>query len=36
MDGPRSLHEAVLDELGAQIVHGVLPPGSGFSADERA
>ncbi|ROP50501.1 MULTISPECIES: FadR/GntR family transcriptional regulator [unclassified Rathayibacter] len=36
MDGPRSLHEAVLDELGSQIVQGALAPGSAFSADERA
>ncbi|ROS20804.1 GntR family transcriptional regulator [Rathayibacter sp. PhB127] len=36
MDEPRSLHEAVLDELGAQIVQGALAPGSAFSADDRA
>lgn len=31
-----SLHHAVLDELGSQIVRGELPPGSTFSADDRA
>ncbi|SMH40272.1 transcriptional regulator, GntR family [Rathayibacter oskolensis] len=33
---PHSLHLSVLDELGAQIVRGELPPGTTFSADERA
>jgi DNA-binding FadR family transcriptional regulator len=33
---PPSLHHSVLDELGAQIVRGDLPPGTTFSADERA
>ncbi|MBF4462567.1 MULTISPECIES: FadR/GntR family transcriptional regulator [unclassified Rathayibacter] len=31
-----SLHHSVLDELGTQIVHGELAPGTTFSADERA
>ena len=33
---PTSLHHAVLDELGSQIVRGELAPGTAFSADERA